>query len=61
MTPVIANFSASNRPTLVFLSCPEVSGNRQKRKKSYMTADGHTEIIQGLTSFYNIWFFKSFF
>ena len=28
--PVTANSSASNQPILVFLSCPQVSGNRQK-------------------------------
>ena len=36
-----ANFSASNQPILVFLSCPEVSENRQKLKRNYMAADGH--------------------
>ena len=42
---VTANSNASNRPILVFMSCPQVSGNQQKPKKNYMTADGYTDKI----------------
>ena len=44
--PVTANPSASNRPILVFVSCPQVSGNWQKPKRNYMAADGYTEKIR---------------
>ena len=37
--PVMANFSALNQLSLVFLSYPKVSGNRKKPKRYYM-ADG---------------------
>ena len=37
-SPVTANFCASNRLTLVFLGCLEVSGNQQKPKRNYMAA-----------------------
>ena len=61
-SPVTANFSASNRLILVFLSYLEVSGNLQKSTRNYMAADGHTETFQDLASFYNIWlFFNEFF
>ena len=42
-SPVTANSSASNWPVLVFLSCPQASWNREKPKRNYMTADGHTK------------------
>ena len=37
--PVMANFSALNQLSLVFLSYPKVSGNGKKPKRYYM-ADG---------------------
>ena len=46
-----ANSSALNQPILVFLSCPQVSGNRQKPKRNYIAFDGDTENFQGLESF----------
>ena len=36
--PVMANFSALNQLSLVFLSYPKVSGNRKKPKRYYMAA-----------------------
>ena len=50
--PVIANFSDSNWQILVFLSCPEVSGNQQKPKINYMVADGHNR--KSLVCYWNI-------
>ena len=52
--PVTTNSSASNRPILVFLSCPLKSGNQQKPKKKLMAAGGLTKNFQRLASFYNI-------
>ena len=44
ISPVTANFPS--QLILVFLSYLEVSGNQQKPKRNYMTADGHTIIFR---------------
>ena len=54
ISPVTANFFASNQLIFAFLSYPEVSRNRQKPKRDYMAANDHIENIQGLGSLYNI-------
>ena len=51
---VTANFSALSQLILVFLSHPEVSGNRRKPKRNYITADSHANNFRGLVSFLNI-------
>lgn len=48
---IAANFSASNRPVLVFLSGPKVSGHWQKSKRNQMAADGRTKNFKGLAGF----------
>ena len=58
-SPVTANFFAT-KLILVFLSYPEVPGNRPKSKRNYMAADSHTNNFQGLTNFLNS-FFNDFF
>ena len=45
-SPVTASSSASNRPIMVFLSCPQVSGNWQKLKIICMADYGYTEKIR---------------
>ena len=44
--PVTTNSFASNRPILVYQSCPQVSEKWQKPKINYMAADGYTEKIR---------------
>ena len=57
ISPVTANFSASNQLILVF---PELFWNVQKLERNHVVGNDHTNNFKDLTGFLNIWFFNDF-